>query len=180
MNKNERLNEISELLGKLKAELDEMKTIPPEEAIEEDNSVEYTLSHYINAIDDRDNVVYYLDEDSGVNYMNWWLSGDFSNFLVPNVNPFCGYIVRGIAKQAFKLKKFNDILLAFKFCYDLTYIREKTSAYIIVWNSNRSLYFTELLRANAHTNSVYFSSESVAERCAEFLNKIDPKGELIV
>ena len=180
MNKNERLNEISELLGKLKAELDGMKTISPEDAIEEDDPVKYTLSHYIDVLDDRENVVYYLDDDSEIEYTNWWMSGNFSNILDYNKNPFCGYTTSNIVEQAFKLKKFNDILLAFKFCYDLTYIREKTSAYIVVWNSDRSTYFTELLRANAHTNSVYFSSGSIAKRCAEFLNKIDPKGELIV
>lgn len=180
MNNNERLNEICELLDKLKAELEEMKPIPPEDAIEEGDSVKYTLSRYIDAFDDKDDKVYYLDDDSEIDFTNWWEPGDFSNILDYNKNPFCGYIAPNIAEQAFKLKKFNDILLAFKFCYDLTYIRENTSAYVIAWNSNRSTYFTELLQANSHINSVYFSSESVAARCAEFLNKIDPKGELIV
>lgn len=180
MNKNERLNEISELLDKLKAELEEMKPIPPEDDIEEGDSVKCILSQYIDAFNDRDSEVGYLDDDSEINTTDWWEPGDFSNVLDYNKNPFCGYITSNIAEQAFKLKKFNDILLAFKFCYDLPYTREKTSAYVIAWNSNRSTYFTELLQANAHINSVYFSSESVAKRCAEFLNKIDPKGELIV
>ena len=78
------------------------------------------------------------------------------------------------------MKKFNDMLLAFKWCYDREYEPD--------WKDNDESKFTVYYDGEEYTSdemvtyhaaTVYFHSREIAQKCAYWLNNIDPKGELI-
>lgn len=98
-----------------------------------------------------------------------------------DVHPYLNYHTEEYAKKAQKLKKFNDMLLAFKWCYDRDYVpvwTAKNLKYCIGYDSAHGRYdFCSY--AIWLYSTVYFSSRDIAQKCVDWLNNIDPKGELI-
>lgn len=95
--------------------------------------------------------------------------------------PYLNYHTEEYAKEAQKLKKFNDMLLAFKWCYDRNYVPDwtvKNLKYRIGYDSDKRRYDI-CGYATWSYFTVYFSSRDIAQKCADWLNNIDPKGELI-
>jgi hypothetical protein len=88
------------------------------------------------------------------------------------------------AIKAAKMKKFTDMLMAFKWCYDRDYEPDWTTArpkYHIVYNYDANpnkRYYISMSYEYRH-NTIYFSSEDIAKKCVDWLNVIDPDGELI-
>ena len=76
---------------------------------------------------------------------------------------------------------FNDILLAFKYCYEEKYEPNWTDTnnkYFIHYDS-----YTHEYEVDAWSHSIYnvvvFGDGRIAQMCVEYLNEIDPTGILI-
>lgn len=92
------------------------------------------------------------------------------------------YPTEEYAKKAYKMTKFNGMLMAFKWCYDKDYEPDWESdihKYRITYNTAFKRY-DYALSFELCCNLIYFSSEEVAQKCADWLNSIDPKGELMI
>lgn len=92
------------------------------------------------------------------------------------------YPTEEYAKKAYKMDKFNGMLMAFKWCYDKDYEPDWGSdicKYRITYNTVLGRY-DYALSFEVCCNLIYFSSEEVAQKCADWLNDIDPKGELMI
>lgn len=99
-----------------------------------------------------------------------------------DVNSYVDYPSQEVAERAQKLKVFNDMLLAFKWCYDRDYEPIWDTHHInffIQYDVSSSRYEVNGSDLVIHEGTVYFSNRVAALKCAAWLNKIDSKGELI-
>lgn len=113
---------------------------------------------------------YYIDWDGDTD----WVTASETDAFEERCNPYSNYFTEKLAKQAKELKDFNDKLLAFKYCYDLDYKPD--------WNSHEDKYYvyysnrTQKYDVDSTTiwdiHNVYFSSEEVAQKCADWLNSL--------
>lgn len=178
MDSNEILEKLSECLSQIN------------EIAEKANKLteEYTASEQAKAVD---NEAYTLDllkayVDAFNNEMFWVECDSVSHGYIDdddsNVFSFENFPTEEYAKKLQKLNKFNGMMLAFKWCYDRDYepnwADEDSCKYTIIWNvtNNRFDYVWSTI---TRCNYVYFSSDDIAKKCAEWLNKIDPEGELV-
>ena len=130
------------------------------------------LSEYLK--DTEHGEVYYMNANGKIDTAcDGRASTDFNSYV--------NYPSQEFAERAQKLKVFNDMLLAFKWCYDRDYepdwSDDNTTKYTVVWDKYEG--FHRVCPQSTTANQVYFSSDEAAVKCAEWLNKIDPKGELI-
>lgn len=181
MNSNEILEKLSECLSQINELSEKVSSLADDcqksvEAKQAERITDELLEDYFSCFNGS---MYYLNEN-GVVEENVVYSTDSEFDLYPYLN----YPNKEYAFQAQKLKKFNDMLLAFKWCYDRDFEPD--------WNSDEdkySVYYCQNQFAKGYkidftvncnnNNIVYFSSEDIAEKCAEWLNKIDPEGELV-
>ena len=160
------INKIAEEANKLAEEYQKSAEQASEDVTDE------VLSEYLE--NTRDGKVYYINANGGVNAS--------SSGLCPNdINSYVNYPSQEFAERAQKLKVFNDMLLAFKWCYDRDFEPDwnddGTAKYTVVWDKYEG--FHRVCSQSTTANQVYFSSDEAAVKCAAWLNKIDPKGELI-
>jgi hypothetical protein len=90
-------------------------------------------------------------------------------------NPYSNYLTEELAEQAKKLKDFNDKLLAFKYCYDLDYKPDWSDSHedkYYVYYSNRTPKYDVDSMTIWDIHNVYFSSEEIAQKCADWLNSL--------
>ena len=140
-----------------------------------------SLSKYIDAINDKNATNYFLDEDGDI------CSGN-TVFFDNLYNPYNQYPTEKLADKAARTRKFNDILLALKYVYDNDYNANWEDSvekkYIVIYktecdNENYiNRYAIDCVCVDIY-NPITFSSCEVAEKVVEFLNELDPKGELI-
>lgn len=164
MDKQERIKELKKQIEEINAEINELERNDTLEQYESD--ITWRYDGYI--LNERGCV----DEDND------------SIFNANDYNPYRHYMTEEYANKAAKIKKFNDILMAFKWCYDRDYEPDwitRYAKYRVVYNfdANPKHYYVVLDYKHKH-NEIYFSSEDIAQKCADWLNNIDPNGELIV
>ena len=140
------------------------------------------LAGYKSAFKQEDyNYVYFLDSNSEVHNCSNFPYSVHDNADIYN-NPYHMYLSEEYANKAAKMKKFNDMLLAFKWCYDKTHEPDWDDGvslkYSIYYDTDVSMYMVESSYVFAK-NDVYFGTPNAAQKCAIWLNKIDPKGELV-
>lgn len=165
MNKQERIKELKKQIEEINAQINELERDDTLEQYESDiswGSDRYTLDNF--------GCVKILEPTIGFN------SDEY--------NPYRHYMTEEYANKASKIKKFNDMLMAFKWCYDRDYEPDwttKCTKYCIVYNFdvNPKCYDVAWDYKRKH-NEIYFSSEDVARKCANWLNNIDPNGELVI
>lgn len=113
---------------------------------------------------------YYLNLNGNVGYFIPTELDAFEN----QFNPYSNYLTEELAKQAKKLKDFNDKLLAFKYCYDRDYKSDlhnlNGNKWFIYFNNRDGVY--KCLWDNDKINVVYFSSKEIAQKCADWLNSL--------
>ena len=165
MDKQERIKELKKQIEEINAEINEL---------ERDDTLEQYESD-ISWGSDR----YTLDEFGCVKILE-----SAVGFNATDYNPYRHYMTEEYANKAAKIKKFNDMLMAFKWCYDRDYEPDWTTRYAkyrVVYNfdANPKHYYVVLDYKHKH-NEIYFSSEDIAQKCADWLNDIDPNGELII
>lgn len=130
----------------------------------------------------------YIEAVNSGKYLLYWVnsSGDVKDgpgaCVLENYNPYSNYVSVIIAGKAARMKKFNDMLLAFKWCYDTSYTPNwgdsDSLKYFIYYDTDKSVYMVDSSYVFAK-NDVYFSTRIAAEDCANWLNKVDPEGELV-
>lgn len=162
MNKQERINELNKQIEKLKAEINKIER-------------EDTLERYKDDMSEV-NVRYTLDKFSDVSLLDTDIP-----FNTNRYNPYCNYLTKEYANEASRIKKFNDMLMAFKWCYDFDYVPDwnsSTKKYYIIYHSSEHVYDVSCVSNYCH-NIIYFSDIDIAQSCVDWLNNIDPNGELI-
>lgn len=164
-----------EEINSLKKELDELKQC-------NSKKVENVLATYKDAFGERDECrsYWYLDGDSCPRHL------ETDKYIVHDTdyNPYCGYLSEDYVNIAAKFKKFNDMLLAFKWCYDREYKPTYTTdndndKWYIFYNGCNNTYSCDKIY-NWIEPIIYFSSKKIADKCCDWLNEIDPNGELIM
>lgn len=164
MNKQERIKELKKQIEEINVEINELERDDTLEQYESDITWRYDG--------------YILNERGCVNEDN------ASIFNVTDYNPYRHYITEEYANKAAQMKKFNDMLMAFKWCYDRDYKPDWTeycAKYRVVYNfaANPKRYYIDW-DYNYKCNEICFSTKEIAQKCADWLNDIDPNGELVI
>ena len=165
MDKQERIKELKKQIEEINAEINELERDDTLEQYESDiswGSDRYTLDNFGR--------VKILEPTIG--------------FKSNEYNPYRHYMTKEYANKAAQMKKFNDMLMAFKWCYDRDYEPDFSGdydnrAYYVYYDSIDKRYDWGFDIIN-NSSRVYFSSEEIAQKCAEWLNNIDPNGELVI
>lgn len=171
MNINEKINKMNELLAevnKLAEEINKEHNVPLSITTNE------ALKMYIQDAQDIDIQNYWINVHGEV------VSGT-GEYLPYDFNPYCNYMRKDYADKSAKLKKFYDILLAFKWGNEKNYEPDWSNTdvkYYIYYNVKKSKYDADFVYDMIEP-IVYFDDLDIATKCAEFLTNIDPKGELI-
>ncbi len=165
------IKEATELLNKIKA------------AKEADKDI---LAEYKDMFGKHDHDLYYVTETGKITCaMN---DNDFSEYINhnhrENMNYFNNFFDKTYAEKSLELASFNNKLLAFKWCHDRDYEPD--------WNNNKEskhfIYYDSCNHSYGHAvystisnNTVYFSTEEIAQKCCDWLNsemkKEDDKDE---
>jgi hypothetical protein len=157
MNNNEKIKKAEQLIAEAKELLNEVKA----ENTEEDVIAKYKEDYCKDK-------KYFIDNFDEIGYVIASRSNTFEKVK----NPYQNYLTEELAKQAKKLKDFNDKLLAFKYCQDADYepdwdtLEEK----YYVYYSNRYLKYEVDSVTTYDLHSIYFSTEELAQKCADWLN----------
>lgn len=176
--------QINELKSKAQAEIDNILSKLKEdvEAVEASYKAKthYALEDYSNGVGYNG---YYITMSNAVDNTArmpneaQFLKG-YSEKIITNGM----YPTEDIAHEAARMKQFNDDLLYFKYTYDSEYSPDdywsdsSVAKYYIHLNMCAVKY--EVTHAFIYgCNTVYFSSEAIAQRCADFLNRKYKLGE---
>ena len=171
MNINEKINKMNELLAEVNKLAEE---INKEHNVSLSTATDNVLKEYIQYAQDTDISNYWINEDGEV------VNG-VGDYLPDSYNPYCNYMRKDYADKSAKLKKFYDILFAFKWSNNKNYEPDWTSTedkYYIYYDVEKSKYDIDFVY-NMIECVVYFESSEIAEKCANYLTCIDPEGELI-
>lgn len=167
----------------------EEKVTKMNEMLAEINNLAKEINEEINKkqTDAKDMLdIYIKDIESGST--QYWLDSDgevdngAADYMSYNFNPYCNYNDDTFAEKAARMKKFTDILLAFKWCYDRNYEPDWSTndlKYCIAYDFAKGQYDTCGYMSWLYS-MVYFSSRDVAQKCVDWLNSIDPKGTLLL
>lgn len=161
MNNNEKIQRAEQLIAEANALLNEVKTNSNEEDVLAKYKEDYCKGKQ-----------YYINDDS---HISWIVTPKWYTF--ENVSePYRFYLTEELAEQAKELKDFNDKLLAFKYCYDLDYKSVFSGdydnrAYFVIYDSTDGEYTCDWDNV-CHSNTVYFSSREIAQKCADWLNSL--------
>lgn len=160
---NEMLTEVNNLAKEINEEINKERTGTADMLSIYINNMKSSLSQY------------WVDSDGKVR------SGT-TEYRPDDYNPYCNYNNRTYAEKAARMKKFTDMLLAFKWCYDRDYEPNwsaEDDKYFVAYDFVDGHYYTTYSVAMSY-NVVYFSSEDIALKCADWLNQIDPEGVLVL
>jgi hypothetical protein len=159
-----------EEINSLKKELEELKQSEKQDDI---------LARYNKFFGEQDRcrTYWYLDQYSTAES----LTATMYNRFDTDYNSYRMYLSEDFANTAARMKKFNDMLLAFKWCYDREYKSTYTTdnnKWHIYYNVRNSIYSYDDI-CNCIEPTIYFSSEVIVKKCCDWLNEIDPNGELV-
>ena len=125
MSRKEDIDKLNSLLAEVNALAEKLNKEYEESAVQEDTKPD-VLAHYKSAFqEDKGSNVYYLDMNSEIK--DAYDYGDGLPFSKGDIyasnyyNPYHMYLSEEYAKKAAKMKKFNDMLLAYKWSHDRTY-----------------------------------------------------------
>lgn len=162
MNNSEKIQRAEQLIAEANALLNEVKA----NNIDEEDVIAMYKEDYCKG------KKYYINNDSNTSWIVTSNAYTFEN----TSNPYKFYLTEELAAQAKKLKDFNDKILAFKYCYDRDYKPVFSGdyndcAYFIYYDSKDNKYDYDW--DSADNNTVYFSSEEIARKCADWLNSLN-------
>ena len=184
MNNNEFLDklngylaQINEIAEKANALAEEYKHSEQVEVVGHEQYTLELLKDYVDSFSyakdiDHPTDMYWVDntETIGHGYVD-----DASVFLFEN------FARKDYAEKLRKMNKLNGMMLAFKWCYDIDYEPDwdddDTTKYTVVWDKYEG--FHRVCSQSTAANQVYFSSDGVAVKCAEWLNKVSESEDLI-
>lgn len=164
------INEIADKANKLAEEYTASEQAKAVDNAKEVNATVYTLYLLRDYVDTFDNEMYWVECDS--------ISHGYVEEGDDNIFSFDNFPTVEYAKKLQKLNKFNGMMLAFKWCYDRDYEpdwgnggNDDQFKYCIVYNSESDS-FDVRYNIVSRSNLVYFSSQEIAQKCADWLNKV--------
>lgn len=171
--KSKAQTEIDNILSKLKEDVEAVEAsykAKTHYALEDySNGVGYN-GYYITMSNEVDNTARMPNE---AQFLKGYSEKIITNGMYPTLN---------IAHEAARMKQFNDDLLFFKYMYDREYSPDdywsdiEIPKWSVYCNMPDAKY--EVTKAFYYGyNTVYFSSEAIAKKCADFLNKKYKLGE---
>lgn len=186
MSRREDIDKLNSLLAEVNALAEKINKEYSESAIMENKEPDVLAAYKSVFQGETDSDVYYLDMNSEIRVAHDYGDGfPFSKggvYASNYYNPYHVYLSEEYVKKAAKMKKFNDMLLAFKWCHDKTYepdwFDSNSIKYCVYYDTSYETYSADCTNV-CDRNTVYFSTRIRAEDCAEWLNSIDPKGELM-
>ena len=185
MSRKEDMDKLNSLLAEVNALAEKINKEYSESAIMENKEPDVLAAYKSGFQEETDSNVYYLDMNSEIRGVCNDGTFPFSKggvYAFDYYNPYHMYLSEEYAKKAAKMKKFNDRLLAFKWCHDRTYepdwFDSDSIKYCVYYDTSDEKYSVDCTYVCGR-NTVYFSTRIRAEECAEWLNSIDPKGELV-
>lgn len=160
-----RITETDKLLAEIKKEKEN----------EGKKNTESVLAEYWNCL--NKNTLYFLNTNNGIR--SGFAVSDYND---NHTNDFANYPSEKFAFMAQKIKIFNDMLLAFKWCYDRDYEPEwgkwtDEKKYYIYYDTCYEQYDYDSYRTFKN-NVVSFSSAEIAQKCCDWLNEKLAHGEL--
>ena len=182
MNIEEKMNKLLESIAKtnkLFAEITTELATLKEQKNNEDDVVIDVLERYKYSRELSD-CLYYLDENSKISSVISSVRGGYE-FVEDVENPYDTYPTKKLAQQAQKMKKFNDLCLAFKYCHDEDYQPNWSNyeyKYRVIYDFENNRYYVEQPE-KYYCNVVHFSSREIAQKLADYLNEIDPDGNMV-
>lgn len=178
MNSNEFLDKLNSYLAEINQIADKANKLAEEynksaEQAEVENPKEYTLNllkDYVVAFEGKMHWVEFGDIRHGD------LAGTEEEILV-----FDNFPSEVYAKKFRKMNKLNGMMLAFKWCYDRDFEPDwrddDTLKHTIIWDKYEG--FHRVNSSATRANQVYFSDADIAQKCAEWLNKVAESEGLI-
>lgn len=157
---------VQDKIEALKQEFLERLSELEKEAAEENSTSEDILAKYVKHLD-GDSISYYLNMYSEV--VSVYASYDT---IDDKRNPYQLYPTADLARLAYAHKRYNDMLLAFKYCYDNDYCPDWGSfdnMYSVGFNHKERKYEAITLLHDT-SSSVIFSTKEIAQKCADWLN----------
>lgn len=188
MSRKEDIDKLNSLLAEVNALAEKINKEYSESAIME-NTKPDVLAHYKSAFhyqEESDGRAYFLDSNSEVKSCPIvstccpFTEGD--RCASDYNNSYHMYLSEEYAEKAAKMKKFNDMLLAYKWCHDKTYEPDWSDSdnikFYVYYDTSDETYSAGATYV-CDSNAVYFSTRIRAEDCANWLNSINPEGELV-
>lgn len=186
MSRKEDIDKLNSLISEINALAEKLNKEYEESAVQEDTKPD-VLADYKSAFQEyNESDLYFLDSNSevkGLSYIGG--ASPFSEngrYASHYYNLYHVYLSEEYAKKAAKMKKFNDMLLAYKWCHDKTYEPDWSDSdsikYYVYYDKSDEAYSSGCTYV-CGGNTVCFSTRIQADDCADWLNSIDPKGELV-
>ena len=104
------------------------------------------------------------------------LGGENHNFHITDDNPYAFYPTQEYAEKARKIKTLNDMLLAFKWCYDKDFDPDfdtDVARYYVTYDACNDVFDVDTCYTPIYFNAVCFSKHDKAQKCCEWLNSMD-------
>lgn len=104
------------------------------------------------------------------------LGGETHMFCLKYDNPYACYPTQEYAEKARKIKTLNDMILAFKWCYDKDFdpdLYDEVKRCYIYYDPCNSKFEIDTGYTSNYFNAVCFSTHSIAEKCCDWLNSMD-------
>ena len=178
MNNNEFLDKLNGYLAQINELAEKANALAEEynhsEQAEDKNPKDYTLELLKDYVEAFKNPMYWIEFGE---ICHGSLAGGEDDIFAFENFPTGEYI-----KKLRKMNRLNGMMLAFKWCYDRDYEPDwadnSSYKYTIIWNKafNRFDYSWSTITI---CNHVYFSSDTIAKKCADWLNKIAESEDLI-
>lgn len=177
MNNNDFLTQLNEYLSQINEIADKANKLAEvytasEQANAVDNAkevddIDYTLDLLKDYVDTFNNTMYWIECDS--------IRHGYVGKVDDNVFAFDNLPTVEYAKELQKLNKFNGMMLAFKWCYDRDFEpdwgNDDQFKYYIEYNSKLGSWNVRY-NVVSRFNLVYFSSNEIAQKCADWLNRV--------
>ena len=165
MTNKEKLEKAYELIDEANKLIDEVANSGPED--EPEDEPEDPVAEYKKRLALCDKSAYFI------NY------GDVSRrfldeFDEDDYNPYFQFLDGGYADEAARLYKLICMQLAFKWCHDRDYVPDWTSddefKYYVYYDTKDHSYTTSHICRSKSCTEIYFSSQEIAQKCADWLN----------
>lgn len=161
-------------------------------ALEKVGALQQTLKELKETLDKKhtlDEYLKYFEVDEDKEYKAWYINTQGRSATLKcnqavdlsSYNPYCYYIDYDISIIAEKHRKFDDMLLAFKWCYDRDFtpnLASPSERWFVFYDLSANEYCCSSLNDTIEA-LVYFSSEFIAGKCCEWLNSVDPQGRIL-
>ena len=165
MTNKEKLEKAYELIDEANKLIDEVANSEPE--VESEDELEDPVAEYKKRLALCDKSVYFINfGDVSRGYLDEFDEDDY--------NPYFQFLDGGYAYEAAEHYKLICMQLAFKWCHDRDYVPDWTSdhefKYYVYYDTKNHAYIPSYIFRTKSCTEVYFSSEEIAQKCADWLN----------